>query len=348
MFHLFRLLIFGLIWLLCENFYRTTVAFTIFLSMHMIETLEDRHKYLSIVVPCFNEEESLLLFYEETAKIIAELNQTVEFIFVDDGSKDKTLEILRQLASKDKQVHYVSFSRNFGKEAAMLAGLEASQGKYIVMLDADLQHPPSLIPEMLKEITNEEYDCVVAKRTRKGDPILKTFLAKIFYRIISVLAGIKIPNGAGDFRLMTNAYVKAILRLEERNRFSKGIYPWIGFRTKYMEYENVERVAGITKWSFFKLFSYSLDGITAFSTKLLSFAAVMGIISSFASIIIFIMLIIRKLFLGVSVDGWTTIVCLIVFFSGVILLSIGILGQYMAKMYTEIKHRPHFIVKEAR
>jgi glycosyltransferase involved in cell wall biosynthesis len=316
--------------------------------MHAVETLEDRHKYLSVVVPCFNEEESLLLFYEETSKILAQLNQTVEFIFVDDGSEDKTLEILRQLSSKDNQVHYISFSRNFGKEAAMLAGLESAQGKYVAMLDADLQHPPSLIPEMLKEITNEEYDCVVAKRTRKGDPILRTFFAKIFYCIISKLAGIKIPNGAGDFRLMTNAYVKAILKLEERNRFSKGIYPWIGFKTKYIEYENVERMAGVTKWSFFKLFSYSLDGITAFSTKLLSFAVIMGIISFFASIIIFITAIMRKLFLGVSVDGWTTIVCLIVFFSGNILLSIGILGQYIAKMYTEIKRRPHFIVKEAQ
>jgi len=304
--------------------------------------------YLSVVVPCFNEEASLPLFYEEIVKILSPLNQPIEFIFVDDGSEDKTLEILKQLANQDNSVHYISFSRNFGKEAAMLAGLQMAHGKYTVMLDADLQHPPLLVPEMLKEITNEEYDCIVAKRNRSGDPLLRTFFAKRFYTIISILAGTKIPDGGGDFRLMTSTYTKAILNLEERNRFSKGIYPWIGFKVKYIEYENIKRVAGNTKWSFFKLFSYSLDGITAFSTQLLSFAAITGIISFFISIIMFIMLIIRKLFFDVSVDGWTTIVCLIVFLSGIILLSIGILGQYMAKMYTEIKRRPHFIVREVR
>jgi glycosyltransferase involved in cell wall biosynthesis len=308
--------------------------------------------YLSIIVPCFNEEASIPLFYQEMFNILASVKGQAEaefgFVFVDDGSKDNTLNILRELAAKDSRVHYISFSRNFGKEAAMLAGLEAAQSEYSMMLDADLQHPPSLIPQMLQEAVNEKYDCVVAKRNRKGDSFLRVFLAKCFYRIISMLAGINVVDGAGDFRLMTNAYVKAILKLEERNRFSKGIYPWIGFRTKYIEYENVERIAGATKWSFFKLFSYSLDGITAFSTKLLSLASIMGIISSFISIVLFIMLIIRKLFFGVDVDGWTTIVCLIVFFSGSILLSIGILGQYLAKVYTEVKQRPQYIVKEAQ
>jgi len=225
--------------------------------------------------------------------------------------------------------------------------LQTAQGKYVAILDADLQHPPSMIPKMLETAINEKYDCIVAKRNRKGDPLLRSFLAKCFYRIISMLAGIEVIDGAGDFRLMTDVYVKAVLKLEERNRFSKGIYPWIGFRTKYVEYENVERAIGATKWSFFKLFSYSLDGITAFSTKLLSLASIMGIVSFCFSIALFILLVIRKLFWGVSVDGWTTIVCCIIFFSGIILLSIGILGYYNAKMYTEIKQRPQYIVKEA-
>jgi len=304
--------------------------------------------YLSLIIPCFNEESCLPLFYDEIIKVIESINEQVEFIFVDDGSKDNTLNILREFGSKDNRVHYVSFSRNFGKEAAMLAGLQTAQGKYVAILDADLQHPPSMIPKMLETAINEKYDCIVGKRNRKGDPLLRSFFAKCFYRIISVLAGIEVVDGAGDFRLMTDAYVKAVLKLEERNRFSKGIYPWVGFRTKYIDYENVERAIGTTKWSFFKLFSYSLDGITAFSTKLLSLASIMGILSSCFSIALFILLVIRKLFWGVSVDGWTTIVCCIIFFSGIILLSIGILGYYNAKMYTEIKQRPQYIVKEAQ
>lgn len=304
--------------------------------------------YLSLIVPCFNEESSIPLFYDEIIKVLKSVNEQMEFIFVDDGSKDNTLEVLRELGSKDSRVHYVSFSRNFGKEAAMFAGLQTAKGKYVVILDADLQHPPSMIPKMLETAINEKYDCIVAKRNRKGDPFLRSLFAKCFYRIISVLAGIEMVSGAGDFRLMTDVYVKAILKLEERNRFSKGIYPWVGFRTKYIEYENVERAVGTTKWSFFKLFSYSLDGITAFSTKLLQLASIMGILSFCFSIALFILLVIRKLYFGVPVDGWTTIVCCIIFFSGMILLSIGILGYYNAKMYTEIKRRPQYLVKEAQ
>jgi glycosyltransferase involved in cell wall biosynthesis len=302
--------------------------------------------FLSLVIPCFNEEAAIPLFYGEAVKIRAQINERFEFVFVDDGSKDGTLKILRRLAEQDGTVHYVSFSRNFGKESAMLAGLQTARGEYVVMLDADLQHPPSLIPQMLEEIAGGEYDCIVAKRTRKGDPPLRSFLAKCFYHVISTLTGIEITDGVGDFRLMTNIYVKAVLRLEERNRFSKGIYPWIGFKTKWIEYENVARIAGTTKWSFFKLFSYSLDGIIAFSTKLLSFTSLLGIISFCLSITLFILLVIRKVFFGVSVDEWTGIACLIVFFGGIILLSIGILGQYTAKLYTEAKQRPHFIIRE--
>jgi glycosyltransferase involved in cell wall biosynthesis len=302
--------------------------------------------FISLVVPCYNEEETIPLFYEEALKVLATINKQIEFIFVDDGSKDNTIKILRQLVEKDANTHYVSFSRNFGKEAAMLAGLLAAKGEYIVTLDADLQHPPSLIPKMLEEATDGEYDCVVAKRTRKGDPPLRSFFAKCFYHIISKFAGTEITDGIGDFRLMTKDYTAAILQLNERNRFSKGIYPWIGFKTKYIEHENVERIAGTTKWSFSKLFLYSLDGIIAFSTKLLSFASIIGIISFFVSVILFILLVLRKVVFGVSVDGWTTLVCLIVFFGGTILLAIGILGQYIAKIYTEVKQRPHFIIKE--
>jgi len=303
--------------------------------------------YLSLVVPCFNEEAAIPLFFDEAVKICTPISGQFELIFIDDGSRDNTLNLLHRLVNQDKRVHYISFSRNFGKEAAMFAGLQAARGEYIVLLDADLQHPPSLIPQMLEQIKGGEYDCIAAKRTRKGDPPLRSFFSKYFYRVLSILTGIETTDGVGDFRLMTKTYVDAILQLEERNRFSKGIYPWIGFKTKSIEYENVARIAGATKWSFFKLFSYSLDGIIAFSTKLLSFASLIGIISFFLSFVLFILFVIRKIFFDVPVDGWTGIVCLIVFFSGVILLSIGILGQYIAKMYTEIKHRPHFIIKEA-
>ena len=303
---------------------------------------------ISLVVPCFNEEAAIPLLYDETVKIFASINESFEFVFVDDGSKDATLQILRQLANNDSRVHFVSFSRNFGKEAAMLAGLRAAHGRYVLILDADLQHPPSLIPQMLEMIVSGQYDCIVAKRTRKGDPPLRSLFAGSFYRIFSKLVDAQIADGIGDFRLMTNAYVDAILQLEERNRFSKGIYPWIGFRTGCIEYENVKRAAGITKWSFFKLVFYSMDGIIAFSTKLLSFVSIIGLLSFFLAIVLFILFILRKLIVGVSVDGFTSIICLIVFFSGIILLSIGITGQYMAKIYTEVKQRPHYIIREAK
>jgi glycosyltransferase involved in cell wall biosynthesis len=271
-----------------------------------------------------------------------------ECIFVDDGSKDNTMEVLRNLAAQDSRVHYISFSRNFGKEAAMLAGLRAARGEYIAMLDADLQHPPSLIPKMYEAISSGECDCAAAIRTRKGDSPARTFFARCFYRLTKKLSGIEIIDGAGDFRLMTRRYVEAIISLAERNRFSKGIYPWIGFKTKWIEYENVERAAGNTKWSMSALFAYSLDGIIAFSTKLLGLASIAGILSFGISLLLFVLLVIRKLFWGVSVDGWTTIVCFIVLFGGLILMGIGILGQYLAKIYTEVKQRPHYIVKEEK
>jgi glycosyltransferase involved in cell wall biosynthesis len=304
---------------------------------------------LSLIVPCFNEEAALPLFYTETSNALAALeNSGIEFIFVDDGSKDNTLSVLRNLAAQDSRVHYISFSRNFGKEAAMLAGLQAARGEYAAMLDADLQHPPSLIPQMYEAIISGEYDCAAAIRTRKGDSPVRTFFARCFYRLTKKLSGIEIIDGAGDFRLMTRRYVEAIISLAERSRFSKGIYPWVGFKTKWIKYENVDRVAGNTKWSMSALFAYSLDGIIAFSTKLLGLASIAGILSFGISLLLFVLLVIRKLFWGVSVDGWTTIVCFIVLFGGLILMGIGILGQYLAKIYTEVKQRPHYIVKEEK
>lgn len=308
---------------------------------------------ISLIVPCFNEEDMIPLFYKEVNSIIYELynNGSIikwEYIFIDDGSYDNTLNIIKNYANQDNNVHYISFSRNFGKEAAMLAGLKSAKGEYILLLDVDLQHPPFLIKKMLEIAKKENYDCVVAKRTRKGEPLLRTLFSKCFYKIISKLADMEIIDGAGDFRLMNKNYVNCLLFFDERNRFSKGMYTWIGFKTKYIEYENIERIAGITKWNFFKLFSYSLDGIIAFSTKLLAFSSIIGIISFFISFFFFILLILRKIIFNVSVDGWTTIVCLIIFFGGIILLSIGILGQYLAKIYIEVKHRPQYIIKEMR
>ncbi|MDR2577373.1 MAG: glycosyltransferase family 2 protein [Chitinispirillales bacterium] len=308
--------------------------------------------YLSFVVPCFNEEANIPALFREIVRLLdvcgGDGGGGGEVIFVDDGSKDGTLGVLRTVADGDSRVRYISFSRNFGKEAAMLAGLQAAQGKFVVMLDADMQHPPTMIPQMLEEITSGEYDCVIAKRSRRGDPFFRTLLSNCFYRLTSMLVDVEMIDGAGDFRLMTASYVEAILKLDERNRFSKGIYPWIGFKTKCVEYENVGRAAGKTKWSIFKLFRYSMNGIIGFSTKMLSLISLLGIMSFATSIVLFVLLILRKIYGNVGVDGWTTIVCLIVFFSGLILLAIGITGQYIEKMYTEIKRRPHFIVRESR
>jgi glycosyltransferase involved in cell wall biosynthesis len=311
---------------------------------------ENERIYLSLVVPCFNEESTILLFYHESLKILSPIitEREIEFIFVDDGSKDKTLEILRQLAAKDNQVHYISFSRNFGKEAAMLAGLQSARGDHIVILDADLQHPPNLIPKMLELVQSDNIDCVAAKRTRSGDAPFRSLCAALFYRVMSKLTDMEMIDGIGDFRLMSRQYVNAILALQERIRFSKGFYPWVGFKVKCVEYENVQRIAGGTKWSFRKLLAYSIDGITAFSSKLLHVASILGILFFSLSLVLLILLIVRKILWGVQVNGWTTIVCLIVFFGGIILLTIGIIGEYLGKIYTEVKQRPHYIVRETK
>jgi glycosyltransferase involved in cell wall biosynthesis len=315
--------------------------------------LNSEHITLSIIVPCYNEQQSIPLFYNETLKVVSSISQNIkyEFIFIDDGSKDNTLHVLQELSQKaqnnNNNVHYISFSKNFGKEAAMLAGLQAAQGKYIIILDADLQHPPALIPRMLDMLTSG-YDCVIAKRNRTGDSPTRTFLSKKFYKIISYLADMEIADGLGDFRIMTKQYVDAVLSLTERNRFSKGIFPWIGFNTTTIEYENAQRVAGETKWSTRKLFAYSMDGITSFSSKLLTLVTITGVILFLLSLTLLIIFIARKFIWGVSVDGFITIVCLITFFSAIIMLSIGILGLYVSKLYTEVKMRPHYIIKEAK
>jgi glycosyltransferase involved in cell wall biosynthesis len=306
--------------------------------------------YLSLVIPCFDEEAALPLFYDESQKVLSTIitEKNYEYIFVDDGSKDKTLEVLRQFAAKDNRVHYISFSRNFGKEAAMLAGLQSTQGEYAVILDADLQHPPSMIPKMLEAARSGDVDCVAAKRTRSGDAPLHSLCASLFYRVMSKLTDMEMIDGIGDFRLMSRRYVEAILSLKERIRFSKGFFPWIGFKTECIEYENVQRIAGNTKWHFWKLLAYSIDGITAFSSKLLHLASVLGVLFFSLSFLLLILMVARKLIWGVMVDGWTTIVCLIVFFGGIILLTIGIIGEYLGKIYTEVKQRPHYIVREAK
>jgi len=302
---------------------------------------------LSVVVPCLNEEASIPLFYEEMLKILVQLNLQVEFIFVDDGSKDNTLNILRELAGKDKRVHYISLSRNFGKEAAMLAGLHKASGQFAVTMDADLQDPPSLVPQMLEAVVSGEFDCAGTRRvSRKGEPLIRSFFARCFYALMKRLSNIEIVDGARDFRLMSRTYLDALLTLQEKNRFSKGIFPWLGFKTKWFEYENVERTAGLTKWSFWNLLWYSFDGIMAFSSKPLAVASVLGILLFLASISFIILIIVRKIMWGDPVDGWASTICIILFCSGVQLFSVGVLGQYMAKTYTEVKCRPNYLTRE--
>ena len=311
--------------------------------------MESGSVYISCVVPCFNEEAIVSLFYEEAVKALAQVDGRVEFIFVDDGSKDNTLETLRRLAQADGRVRYISFSRNFGKEAALLAGLRAARGEYVATLDADLQDPPSLIPQMLQAVTIDGFDCAGSRRVdRVGEPPVRSFFARRFYQLMRRFTDVEIVDGARDFRLMNRRYVDAILSLPERNRFSKGIFPWVGFRTKWFEYENVQRAAGATKWSFWKLFLYSLDGIIAFSTTPLAIASVMGMLLFAASFAFIAVIVVRKLVWGDPVDGWASTVCIILFCSGVQLFTTGILGQYLAKTYTEIKQRPHFLIKEER
>ena len=303
---------------------------------------------LSIVVACYNEEESLPYFYEEINKVSKRMeNLEFEFVFVNDGSNDKTLEVVKRFRKKDKRVKYVSFSRNFGKEAAMLAGLEYSKGDYVTLMDADLQDPPSLLFDMYNLIINEGYDCVGTRRvTRKGEPVIRSFFARIFYKIINKISKTEMVDGARDYRLMTRQMVNAIIEMKEYNRYSKGLFSFVGFKTKWLEYENVNRIAGETKWSFWKLFIYALDGITAFSTMPLVISTIVGFVFCIISFIMIFFIIIKTLIYGDSVSGWPSLVCIIFMVSGIQLFCMGIMGQYLSKTYLETKKRPIYIIKE--
>ena len=302
-----------------------------------------------MIVPCYNEEESVDLFYTELIKndpVFAEKNVELELLYVDDGSKDKTVDEIKKLAEKDRRVHLVSFSRNFGKEAAMYAGLENAQGDYVVLMDVDLQDPPSLLPEMLSYL-EQGYDSVATRRvSRKGEPPVRSFFARLFYRLMKKISKTEIMDGARDYRLMTRQMVDAILAMQEYNRFTKGIFGWVGFNTKWLEYENVERVKGETKWNFWKLFVYSIDGITAFSTVPLLLASVMGVLFCLLAFAMIVFVIARKLIFGDPVSGWASQVCIMLLIGGVQFFCTGILGQYLAKTYMEVKNRPIYIVKE--
>lgn len=304
---------------------------------------------VSLVVPCYNEEKALPFFYKEIYKIAAQMQGfQFELIFVDDGSKDRTLEICKELKLLDERVHYLSFSRNFGKEAALYAGLKAATGDYIAVMDADLQDPPELLKDMLSILQNDnQIDCVATRRTtRKGEPPIRSFFAKNFYKLINKISKAEIMDGARDFRMMTRQVVDTVLSMEEYNRFSKGIFGWIGFRTKWLDYVNVERVAGETKWSFWKLFLYAIDGIIAFSTMPLVIASLSGILFCITAILMAVYFAVKTVLYGDPVAGFPTLICLILLIGGIQLFCIGILGQYLSKTYLEAKKRPIYIVKE--
>lgn len=302
---------------------------------------------ISIIVPVYNEEEAIKIFYDKITEVSAKMEADFEYIFVNDGSKDKTLEIAKEYAKKDSRVRFVSFSRNFGKEAAMYAGLQASTGDYVAIMDVDLQDPPDLIPEMYETLLTTDYDCVATKRkTRKGENPIISFFSRLFYKIINKMTKTEIVDGARDFRLMSRQMVDSILQVTEYNRFSKGIFSWVGFNTKWIAYDNIERSAGKTKWNFWKLFVYALDGITAFSTAPLMIATLAGILFCVLAFIMIIAIIVKTCLYGDPVSGWPSLVCIVLFVSGVQLFCLGIMGQYMSKEYMEIKNRPIYIVKE--
>ena len=302
---------------------------------------------LSIVVPCFNEEESIPIFVSRVADFAAKICDSYELIFVDDGSTDCTLQVLRKLAKGDARVRYISFSRNFGKEAALFAGLEAASSDLVCVMDADLQDPPNLLPIMAEAIINGGYDIAAARRvSRKGEPIIRSFFAKLFYWLVNLISDVRIVEGARDFRLMKRQVVDAILSLKEYGRFSKGLFQWVGFQTKWIEYENVERVAGRSKWNFWQLFLYSLDGIVAFSVKPLAIASILGVLLCLGAFIGILAILIHTLIIGIPTNGWASTVSIILFAVGLQLFCTGILGQYLSKIYLEIKRRPIYIVKE--
>ena len=305
-------------------------------------------KLISVIVPCYNEQEVLHMFYDEMSRVAGLMTDyNFEFIFVNDGSRDNTLNICKELAAKDERVKYISFSRNFGKEAGIYAGFEKSKGDLVCMMDADLQDPPALLPEMVKAIEEEGFDSVATRRvTRKGEPPIRSFFARMFYKLMNKISKTEIVDGARDYRLMTRQFVNSLLDLGEYNRFSKGLFGWVGYKTKWLEYENVERAAGETKWSFWKLLLYSIEGIMAFSTVPLAISAVMGILSCAIAFAMIVFIIAKTIMFGDPVAGWPSTACIILFVGGVQLFCVGILGQYLAKTYLEVKGRPIYICKE--
>ena len=308
-------------------------------------------KLCSCIVPCFNEEEVIPLYYEEMQKVRKQEEGKIDFeiIFIDDGSKDKTLEVIKKLSEQDECIHYVSFSRNFGKEAAMYAGFEHANGEYVVTMDVDLQDPPHLIPEMIRCIEEEGYDSVATRRvTRKGEPPIRSFFARRFYGLINKISDADIVDGARDFRMMKRDMVNAILSMPEYNRFTKGIFGWVGFKTKWIEFENVERAAGETKWSFWKLFRYALEGIIAFSTVPLTIVSLIGVIVCIIAFLFLLFVVIRAVIFGDPVAGWPSLICVISFLSGIQILGIGVVGMYLSKTYLETKKRPIYIKKESK
>ena len=304
---------------------------------------------ISIIVPCYNEEKALPLFYEELEKNIKTFSDNLDFeiLFVNDGSKDNTLNIIKELAEKDNRIKYVSFSRNFGKESAIFAGLENSSGDYVTLMDADLQDPPSLLLQMYKLVTEEDYDAVGTRRvTRKGEPIIRSFFARIFYKLINHLTNFEMVDGARDYVFMKRIVADAIISLKEYNRYSKGLFSFVGFKVKWIEYKNIKRVAGETKWSFWKLTKYALEGITAFSTTPLLLSSIIGLIFCLVSFLLIIAIIIKTLIFGDPTSGWPSLVCIVFMVSGIQLFSLGIIGQYLSKTYLEVKNRPIYIVKD--
>lgn len=304
-------------------------------------------KKLSVIIPCYNEEETVPIFYKAVTKELSALTYEYELIFVDDGSKDHTLNVLKELAENDLHIKYLSFSKNFGKEAAMFAGFCNAKGDYVAVMDVDMQDPPALLPKMLSVLENGEYDSVATKRiTRKGEPLVRSWFARKFYKLINVISDVNIADGARDFRLMKKEMVDAIVAMSETNRFSKGIFGWIGFKTYWLTYENIERSTGNTKWNFWKLFRYAIDGIVNFSQTPCYIASWLGIGMTGMSFVMLIFIVMRKLIFGDPVAGWASTICVIIFIGGVQLFCIGIMGQYIARIYMETKHRPHYIVAE--
>lgn len=301
---------------------------------------------ISLVVPCYNEEAAIPYFYREIVKLAETMqNQEFEFIFIDDGSRDKTLLLIRNLTLEDVRVHYISFSRNFGKEAAIYAGLEHARGDYAVLMDADLQDPPAMLPQMLAAVTEEGYDSVATRRvTRQGEPPVRSFFARIFYKIMNKISQIDLVDGARDYRLMNRKFINALLSMREYNRFSKGLFGWIGFKTKWIEFENVERIAGETKWSFWKLLIYAVEGIVAFSTAPLVVSTIIGVFCCLLSFMGVLFIIFRKLLFEDPIQGWASTVCLLLGMGGIQLFCTGILGQYLAKTYLETKKRPVYVI----